>query len=263
MLSRSVYPETRVGVSQENGVGVVDGRNEGIKVVSLELGMECGIGNSVLLDIIERSANIYKLISCHPTPQPIITTTSGTGTPPLLKRQIKRRTRRRNLNNSGPKSHDRVLNSSGWFGGSDEDVRLAADGLGDIGRDDGADDLGGRYGDGVEAVDEDNKGALRDGPAGCDSQGDARCRRRALTDGQARERFNGQGGVGAGAGFDEGGREREDRVQTERGPVGVRGCDFTDGFALHAGVQGFGDEDGACHGEVILARDESRAAEIG
>ena len=80
---------------------------------------------------------------------------------------------------------------------------------------------------------------------------------------QSGERLNGQGGVGAGAGFDECGGEGVDGVEAEGGAVGVRGGDFAQVEALDGGVEGFGDEDGAGDAEVGFAGYEAGAAEVG
>ena len=81
--------------------------------------------------------------------------------------------------------------------------------------------------------------------------------------GQGGESFDGEGGVGGGAGLDESGGEREDGVETEGGAVGVGGGDLAEVEALERGVQGFGDEDGAGDAEVGFFLDEGCAAEVG
>ena len=81
--------------------------------------------------------------------------------------------------------------------------------------------------------------------------------------GQGGECHDGQGGVGARAGFDEGRRESVDGVEAEGGAVGVRGGDFPQVEPLHGGVEGFGDEDGAGDAEVGFAGYEAGAAEVG
>ena len=80
---------------------------------------------------------------------------------------------------------------------------------------------------------------------------------------QSGERHDGEGGVGARAGGDEGRGEGVHGVEAEGGAVRVRGGDFAQVEALDGGVEGFGDEDGPRDAEVGLAGDEAGAAEVG
>lgn len=80
---------------------------------------------------------------------------------------------------------------------------------------------------------------------------------------EGREGGEGKGGVGFGAGGDEGGGEGEDLVEVERGleGVGVRAL-FVDGGGDPGGMAGFGGEDGGGGGEVVFDGDGGGCAGV-
>ena len=80
---------------------------------------------------------------------------------------------------------------------------------------------------------------------------------------QSWERHHRECGIGGGARSDELGRERVDRVQSQRGTVGVCWCDFADGEALQRSVYSLGHEDGTGNAEVRLGGDEACTAQVG
>ena len=124
----------------------------------------------------------------------------------------------------------------------EEDVRLAHG----SGRDHGGDhatDRRRRDGRGAETAHEDDVESRREGALDAEGEGDALGGGDALGRGQSGKGLDGEGGVGARAGLDEGCGEGVDGVEAERGAVGVRGCDFSQVEPLHGGVEGFGDED--------------------
>lgn len=182
--------------------------------------------------------------------------------------------------------------------GGDEDVGLALDGHGDLGRDGHALDLALDAGD-TEAVDEGDVGALgdlagggeRDGLAGAGDHGLSGLGKVGLAallvlgpllateggvdaqvalvlglgrgDGERGEGLEGEGGVGGGARLDEGGRQGVDGSGVERSAVGVGNGDLTNGGALVRGVLGLGHQDGAGDGQVVLAGDQGSTTEVG
>ena len=183
-------------------------------------------------------------------------------THPSKLREINRRSRRRDLDDSGPVQDHGIRDGGVGRGLGEEDVRLAHRRGGNH-RGNHAACHSRHDGRGAETAHED------DIKGGWERSLDAKRKRNALRSRdalgrrQGGERHDGERYVCAGAGFDKGGGEGVDGVEAEGGAVGVRGGDLAEVEALDRGVEGLGDEDGARDAEVGFAGDEARAAEVG
>ena len=120
-----------------------------------------------------------------------------------------------------------------------------------------------RDGRGIQTADKDDAEGRRKRALDAESEAHPHRGGDPLRRGQGGEGHDRQCGVGGWTGLDEGRGEGVDRVETERGTVWVRGGDLSQSVPLDGGVEGFRDEDGACDGKIILAGDETGAAEVG
>ena len=176
--------------------------------------------------------------------------------------QVKSWTRRRHLHNCGAEKNHRVCQRAIGHGVGNERVRLARHRV----RDDGRDHIathGRHHTRSVQPADESHIELRWKSPRRGEGEWDPLRGGHALRGRQSRERHHRECGIGGGARSDEGGRERVDRVQSQRGTVGVCGCDFAEGEALQRSVQSLGHENGTGNTEVRLGGDEACTAEVG